>query len=273
MKNLKKKFQFRIHLKSKHLLVIMTFFCGSAVVATLASGITSAPLQEAAGMIVVPFEKSITTIGLWLTDINKSFQEKQDLIDQNEELKNTVDTLTEQNNILIQNQSELSRLQELYDLDAEYSDYPKVAARIISKDPGNWYDTFMINKGSKDGIRVDNNVIAGKGLVGIVTEVGSNWATVRSIIDDSSNVSAMTVGTQLYDKEDKVTVGEQVVTSNISEKYVEGLFIGYVSDIQLDTNNLTKSGTIVTPVDFQHLKDVFVITVNKKDSTEEGAEE
>ena len=152
----------------------------------------------------------------------------------------------------------------------------------------------MINKGSKDGIRVDNNVIAGKGLVGIVTEVGSNWATGRSIIDDSRNVSAMTVGTddncvvevdlelidegklrftQLYDKEDKVTVGEQVVTSNISEKYVEGLFIGYVSDIQLDTNNLTKSGTIVTTVDFQHLKDVFVITVNKKDSTEEGAEE
>ena len=50
---------------------------------------------------------------------------------------------------------------------------PKVAARIISKDPGNWYDTFMINRGSNDGIRVDNNVISGKGLVGIVTEVGS----------------------------------------------------------------------------------------------------
>ena len=98
MKNIRKKVRFHFNLKSKHLLVIMTFFCGSAVVATLASGITSAPLQEAAGMIVVPFEKSITTIGLWLTDINKSFQEKQDLIDQNEELKNTVDTLTEQNN-------------------------------------------------------------------------------------------------------------------------------------------------------------------------------
>ena len=59
MRNLKKKFQFRIHLKSKHLLVIMTFFCGSAVVSTLASGVTSEPLAEAAGMIVVPFEKSI----------------------------------------------------------------------------------------------------------------------------------------------------------------------------------------------------------------------
>ena len=241
MKNLKKKFQFRLHLKSKHLLVIMTLFCGSTIVATLASGITTVPFQEAAGTIVVPFEKSINTIGVWLTDLHKAFKDKQDLVDANEELQNTVDTLTEQNNILIQNQSELTRLQELYKLDEEYSDYPKVAARIISKDPGNWYDTFMINKGSKDGIRVDNNVIAGKGLVGIVTEVGSNWATVRSIIDDSSNVSAMTVGTddtcvvegdlelidegklrftQLYDKEDKVTAGERVVTSNISEKYV-----------------------------------------------------
>ena len=289
MRNLKKKFQFRIHLKSKHLLVIMTFFCGSAVVSTLASGVTSEPLAEAAGMIVVPFEKSINGIGSWIGEINQTFQDKQDLIDKNQELQDAVDTLTEQNNILIQNQSELSRLQELYNLDEEYSSYPKVAARIISKDPGNWYDTFMINKGSDDGIRVDNNVIAGKGLVGIVTEVGPNWATVRAIIDDSSNVSAMTVGTddtcvvegelelidegklrfsQLYDKDDKVTVGERVVTSNISDKYVEGLFIGYVSEIELDTNNLTKTGTIVTPVDFQHLKDVFVITVNKQDAVD-----
>ena len=289
MRNLKKKFQFRIHLKSKHLLVIMTFFCGSAVVSTLASGVTSEPLAEAAGMIVVPFEKSINGIGSWIGEINQTFQDKQDLIDKNQELQDAVDTLTEQNNILIQNQSELSRLQELYNLDEEYSSYPKVAARIISKDPGNWYDTFMINRGSNDGIRVDNNVIAGKGLVGIVTEVGPNWAAVRAIIDDSSNVSAMTVGTddtcvvegelelidegklrfsQLYDKDDKVTVGERVVTSNISDKYVEGLFIGYVSEIELDTNNLTKAGTIVTPVDFQHLKDVFVITVNKQDAVD-----
>ena len=244
MKNLKKKFRFRIHLKSKHLLAIMTFFCISAIVATLASGVTSAPLKEAAGMIIVPFEKSIAAIGQWLTDVHSAFQDKQDLIGANKELQTTVDALTEQNNILIQDQAELTRLEQLYDLDEEYSDYPKVAARIISKDPGNWYDTFTINRGSSDGIRVDNNVIAGKGLVGIVTEVGSNWATVRAIIDDSSNVSAMTVSTddncvvegdlelidegklrftQLYDLEDRVTVGERIVTSNISEKYVEGL--------------------------------------------------
>lgn len=292
MKNLKKKFRFRINLKSKHLLAIMTFFCISVIIATLASGITSAPLKETAGMIVVPFEKSIAAIGQWMSGVHNNFQEKEALLKENKELQTTIDTLTEQNNILIQDQAELARLEELYELDKEYSDYPKVAARIISKDPGNWYDTFMINKGSNDGIRVDNNVIAGKGLVGIVTEVGSTWATVRAIIDDSSNVSAMTVSTddtcvvegdlelidegklrfsQLYDREDKVSVGERIVTSNISEKFVEGLFIGYVSEVELDTNNLTKTGTIVTPVDFQHLKNVFVITANKQDSLQEGA--
>ena len=292
MKNLKRKIHFRINLKSKHLLAVMTLFCVSCIVATFASGAATAPLQEAAGLVVVPFEKSINRIGQLLSVTRQSLKDKQDLISANEELQSQIDNLTQLNNKLIQDQGELLRLRELYKLDAEYADYPKVAARIISKDPGNWYDTFMINKGSNDGIRVDNNVIAGKGLVGIVTEVGPGWATVRSIIDDSSSVSAMTVSTsdncvitgdlelidegklrfeQLYDQENKVTAGERIVTSNISEKYVEGLFIGYVNDVEQDSNNLTKTGTIVTPVDFQHLKDVFVITVNKQDSIQQEA--
>lgn len=287
MKNLKKKFHFRINLKSKHLLAIMTIFCVSCIAATFTSGLSTAPLQETAGMIVVPFEKSINRIGSWLLSIRASFREKQELLTENEELKAEIDSLTTQNNKLIQDQTELTRLKQLYNLDEEYSDYPKVAAKIISKDPGNWYDTFMVNKGSNDGIRVGNNVIAGKGLVGIVTEVGPSWSTVRSIIDDSTNVSAMTVSTsdncvvegdlelidegklsfqQLYDQENKITVGERIVTSNISENYMEGLFIGYVSEIHQDSNNLTKTGTIVTPVDFRHLREVFIITVNKQDT-------
>ena len=290
MKNLKKKVRIRIHLKSKHLLVIMTIFCASCIVATFASGVTTVPLQEAAGIIIVPFENSINHISSVFSGISDRMKDKEEILAENEKLQSQVDSLTEQNNKLIQDQTELVRLQQLYTLDQQYTEYPKVAAEIISKDPGNWYDTFMINKGTSDGIRIDNNVIAGKGLVGIVTEVGAHWATVRSIIDDSSNVSAMTVSTQdncvvegdlelidegklsfsqLYDQDNKVTVGERIVTSNISEKYVEGLFIGYISEISQDSNNLTKNGTIVTPVDFAHLKDVLVITVNKGDSVNE----
>ena len=77
----------------------------------------------------------------------------------------------------------------------------------------------------------------------------------------------------LYDVENKVTVGERVVTSNISENYLEGIFIGYVSEVVQDSNNLTKNGYLVTPVDFSHLKEVFVITVNKQDLMESTNEE
>lgn len=289
MKKLFKKIHFRVNLKSRHLLVIMTFFCLSAITATFSSGISTAPLSDAAGILVVPFENSVRKISAWLFDFRSGLREKQDLLAENQELKEEIDSLTRQNNLLLQDQMELTRLKELYNLDEEYSEYPKIAASIISRDPGNWYDTFVINRGTRDGVRVDNNVIGGKGLVGIVTETGPNWATVRAIIDDSSSVSAMTVSTsdscvvegdlelidegklrfeQLYDAEEKVTAGERIVTSNISEKFVEGLFIGYVSEIHQDTNNLTKTGTIVTPVDFQHLKDVFVILVNKQDYLE-----
>ena len=290
----RKKVQFRFNIKSRHLLVIMTLFCFSCIVATFASGVGNGALQEAAGLLVVPFQTSIARIGEYFRDIGDNFRDKSDLVRENEDLKNQLETLTAENNRLILDQSEYERLQKMYDLDIEYENYEKVAARIISKDPGNWYDTFMINKGSADGLRVDNNVIAGKGLVGIVTQVGSHWATVRSIVDDSSHVSAMTVGTQdncvvdgdlelldegklrfeqLYDQDDVVTVGERVVTSNISEKFVEGLFIGYISEIYQDTNNLTKTGTIVTPVDFRHLRDVFVITANKQDLLEDADSE
>ncbi|MCF0133586.1 MAG: rod shape-determining protein MreC [Blautia sp.] len=293
MKLFSKK-KFRIKLKSKYLLAIMTLFCISCIIVTFASGISTSPLQNIAGTVIVPFEKSITKIGDVYAKSLKSLREKEDLIAENEELKKQIEVLTTQNGELLADQSELLRLQELYNLDVEYSALPKIAAEIISKDPGNWYNSFMINRGSRDGIRVNNNVIAGKGLVGIVTQVGPNWAAVRSIIDDSSNVSAMTVSTldncvvhgdlelieegklrfeQLYDQENKVTLGERIVTSNISEKFVEGLFIGYVSEVKPDTNNLTKTGTIVTPVDFQHLKEVFVITVNKSDSMESAGEE
>ena len=279
--------EIRLHLKSKHLLGVMTIFCLSCMVAAFAAGVSTDPLQEAASIAIVPFEKSILEISSFFTGIQNRLREKDEILLENEELKAEVDTLIAQNNKLLQDQEEYARLKVLYQLDQEYLDYPKVAARIISKDPGNWYDTFIINRGSNQGIRVNNNVIAGRGLVGIVTEVGGSWAAVRSIIDDNSSVSAMTVSSednfvvhgdlelidegklrfeQLYDIDGVVTAGERVVTSNISENYVEGLFIGYINEVVQDSNNLTKTGTIVTPIDFAHLKDVFVITVNKQDS-------
>ena len=165
---------------------------------------------------------------------------------------------------------------------------------MISKDSGNWFNSFTIDKGTNDGVTVDCNVIAGGGLVGIVTEAGPNWATVRSIIDDNSNVSAMVSTTsdtciiagnlqlidegtlslvKLKDENNKVHVGDKVVTSNISEKYLPGILIGYICELNNDSNNLTKNGTIIPAVDFSDLQEVLVIKQLKQQKDGEGAEE
>ena len=192
-----------------------------------------------------------------------------------------MDDLTAKNSELAQMQGELNRLEALYKLDQEYPEYNKVAAEVISKDPGNWYSTFVINKGSEDGIKKDMNVLAQGGLIGIVTETGGHWATVRAIIDDTSAISAMASITSetcivegsltsmnngkirfqgLRDPDGQVVEGASIVTSNISENYVSGLLIGYVSDISLDSNNLTKSGTLIPAADFRALREVLIIT-------------
>ena len=64
---------------------------------------------------------------------------------------------------------------------------------------------------------------------------------------------------KLVDNNNKAAVGDKIVTSNISEHYLPGILIGYISNIEIDSNNLTKSGTLTTAVDFEHLEDVLVI--------------
>ena len=190
-------------------------------------------------------------------------------------------------------EEELRRLEDLYKLDQEYPEYEKVAAEVVSKDPGNWYSRFIVNKGKSDGIEVDMNVLANGALYGIVTEVGPNWCAIRTIIDDESNISAMTSSTSdvctvtgslldfnqgtirfygLKDENDKIIEGERIITSNISEKFLPGITVGYVSLITRDANNLTKSGRIVPAADFSSVREVLIVLSVKEEVGEEEEE-
>ena len=88
-----------------------------------------------------------------------------------------------------QEKSELNLYRELYEYDSVYQNSQKVAARVIGRDPNGLCTTLTVDKGADDGITVDMNVLAGGGLVGIVTETGKNWAKIRTIISDDSSVS------------------------------------------------------------------------------------
>lgn len=267
----------------------LSILCILLMILSAFSDRVSGPFKVVANVTVIPLEKGINQIGEWLGDASDNFRTLRQVQQENEELQARVDELITENNQLQEERYGLERLQALYKLDQNYAEYEKVGAHVIGKDSGNWFSTFTIDKGSSDGIEVDMNVIAGTGLVGIVTETGPNWATVRSIIDDSSNVSGMVLSTsdrcivsgdltlindgkiafeQMENNDNQVNVGEQIVTSHISDKYLQGILIGYVSEINVDANNLTRSGYITPAVDFKNLQEVLVITTTKSSMTE-----
>ncbi|MDY5987567.1 rod shape-determining protein MreC [Sporofaciens sp. SGI.106] len=273
---------------SKYLLLILIVVCGILLgVERFADG--GGPLRFIGNYTIVPMQKGISYVGMWLSDFTDNFKTMEELKKENESLQEKVDELTIDNTRLRQDQYELERLQELFKLDRNYADYEKIGAHVIAGNGTNWFSSFTIDKGSNDGIRKDMNVLAGSGLVGIVTEVGPDYAQVRSIIDDESNVSGMILSTsdlcmirgdlklmndgrikfeKLPNNDNTIEVGEQVVTSHISSRFLQGLFIGYISEIQVDSNNLTRSGYITPAVDFSKLQEVLVITSTKQDLIE-----
>ncbi len=266
---------------SKYLLLILTILCTLLMLVTFGTDVFNRPLNSIVGYIVVPFQQGIGKLGGWISSRSEELVQIRSLLEENARLKEEIAALREENILLQQDKYELNNLRELIDLDEQYGEYNKVGARIIGRDAGNWYSSFLIDKGSENGLAVDMNVIAGGGLVGRITSVGPNWSKVTSIISDNSYVSGMTLSTednmmvsgdlqlmadncisfsQLVDSRDLVVEGDKVVTSNISDKFLPNILIGYISSIEKDANNLTKSGLITPAVDFEHLGEVLVIT-------------
>lgn len=269
---------------SKYILIVLTAVCLIFISTSFFTDRLVAPLRSAISMVVVPLQKGMNNLGLWTYDKYTTLQEISVVFDENKELKSKVDDLTEENNQLRQDTYELSRLRELYQLDEKYTGYTKVGARIIEVTADNWSKAFKVDKGSDDGIKKDMNVIAGGGLVGIVTEVGKNYSIIKTIIEDNNSVSGMLIDTnetcivegdieqsdsglvKLTHFKSDMTVrdGDKIVTSNISDKYLQGILIGYAKDVTPDSNNLTQSGYLVPAVDFNNLQEVLIITEMKK---------
>lgn len=270
--------------RSRYILLGLTLLCVFLIgVSSLRDGIMD-PLRTGVGYLLVPIQSGVNAVGAGIYKDLADYGKLKTALSEKEELEQRVGELIEENNRLQAGQQELNRLRELYQLDQEYMQYETIGARVIAKDSGDWFQVFRINKGSEDGVQVDSNVIAGGGLIGIVTDVGANYATVRSIIDDLSRVSAMGLRTgdkcivagdlTLYrdgrlsitniTKDGDIQDGDQIVTSNISSKFLPGLLIGYAADVTIDSERLTKSGYLIPAADFDDLQEVLVIMETKE---------
>lgn len=271
--------------KNKYILIGLSFFCVILIgITSIKDGFLN-PLRSGIGYFLIPIQSGVNRVGTSVYNTASNYSTMKHAIDEKQKLQARIDALIEENSRLQSEQFELQRLRELYELDQDYLKYKKIGARVIAKDSGDWFQVFRINKGAADGVRVDANVIAGGGLVGIVTDVGANYATVRAIIDDVSRVSAMAQqsgdtcivsGNLTLFEEGRLQInnimtdgnikdGDRIVTSNISSKFLPGILIGYATDITTDETRLTKSGYLIPAAQFDSLQEVLVITTLKEE--------
>ncbi len=197
---------------------------------------------------------------------------------ENATLKKDVVTMELELSRLKRVEDENKKLLRLLEIDSKYAEHKKVGADIIAKDYGCWYDNFIINKGTKDGLDKNMVVLADGGLVGRIVESGYNYSKVITMIDDVDAISAKSVRTddigfvrgdiinkgickmEYIDTEAEIVEGDEIVTSHLSQIYPPGITLGYVKEIHTDTNTLTKYAVIEPTVDFKHLDTVLVIT-------------
>lgn len=194
----------------------------------------------------------------------------QSKISQMEEEMRTADALEREN----------KRLKELLNLTEEHIDYQMDAVYIVSWDSSGWKSTFSINKGTKAGL--DKGMIAVTELgqvVGVITDVGSNWATVTTILDTSMEISASVASSgytgvvqgslNLSDKGSLrmsylpsnaiLRNNDQVVTTG-STVYPKDLILGYIVNAGYDETGVSKFASLSPAADFESLEQVFIIT-------------
>ena len=270
----------KINIDPKYILVIIVVSCVVLMLVSFKFQEKMTPVRSAIGNVITPMQNGINKVGAKIAEQIEYINTVKNLVDENKELKKQIEQLSSENKLLQHDKYELENFRKLYDLDGQYESYPKVTARVVSSGNDNWYNTFIIDKGSDDGLAVNMNVMAGDGLVGIITDVNKSYSRVRSIIDDASNVAGTFLKTsdgcivsgnlslmnegviEITDIKGTANVkdGYAVVTSQISDKYLPGILIGYVKDIKRDSSNITQTGRLMPAADFSKLNMVLVIT-------------
>ncbi len=180
---------------------------------------------------------------------------------------------------------ENKRLRELCNLRDEHADYVFDDAYIVSWDSSSWKNAFTIAKGTGDGLAEGMAVVTEYGqVVGLITEIGSNWATVTTVLDNSLEISACVAssgntgvvqGAYTYGYPNKLRLNylpaetilrnnDQVVTTG-SSLYPKGLILGYIEDAGMDETGVAKYAIVQPAADFDTLEQVFIVTNYQQD--------
>lgn len=241
---------------------------------------SSTVVEWVVGTITAPFQSVISGISGSVTGFLDRFLKAEEISEENEQLKEENRKLIEQMVDYENYKHENESLKKQLEIEEENPEWETMTASVIGRDPADQFYSFTIDKGSLDGVSYQDPVITSDGLVGIVSEVGTVFSKVTTILDVRLNVACQDVRTQdvatvsgdiamaqngqcrmsLIPRESGVARGDIIQTAGTSGLYPQGVVIGRVSKVDFEPQGTMMYAVIEPTNDIKNIKDVVVIT-------------
>lgn len=266
--------------RNNGLLILIIAVLLTAIVTVCSAILGMSPLSNLLGILATPFRAGADAIAAWTEERYSYAFRYAELVEENELLRAQLAEL--QKEILAAQDSNRQNelLRSLLGLAENRPDLEWQEATVTARTTDNWNFTLTINQGSAGDVKEGDCVVDQYGnLVGIVSQVGLNWAEVATVIDPSTELGARLPRTDdeavlegdfslmlqrrvrlSYLPENTLPIsGDRVATSGLGRRYPAGLVIGTVESILTDDNGLTRSAVIAPAADLEHVRYVFVI--------------
>ena len=251
-----------------------------SIVIAAATESGSSPASTVLGTVFSPLQSVSSAIADSVKDFSVYFRSSAQYQERVKELENQLGEAQKELVGYEQAKQQLALYEEFLELKEENEDFQFASASVIGSDSSDAFGSFTLNKGELDGVRVNNPVIYGKYLVGVVVKTAPTYCVVNTVLNPEVNVSAYEVRTRESGystttvdlaKEGKcclsglvrttaIAPGGIVCTSGVGGIYPADLIVGTVEEVRNDTTNISSYAVINTQVDFAQLRDVFIIT-------------
>jgi rod shape-determining protein MreC len=257
-------------------IAVVIFLIGGGVVILLSSpwGATFGPVTRIVYTVLRPFQQGVTSVHHRVTDLKDSYISLVGSHEENQALKQQIRELTRERAALISAESENRRLRKLLNLKTKH-EFPSLVAQVIGEDAVGWYRTFLINRGSEDGISQSMPVAVAEGVVGRVLKTSPTMAQVLLITDPDLSVDCRVARTRdrgvLTGSLDRVCIlryislksdvraGDEVFTSGLDGIFPRELAVGRVASVSKGSQGLFLEAQVLPWVDFSAIEEVLVI--------------
>lgn len=263
---------------------ILVLFVATVIALTLCIvnffSTNASPFSNLINTLLTPVRAGYTAVENWTEDWRDRFSSVDAYKEEIRQLKKELAKAEKQLRQASKDSEENKLLREVLNLRPQQEDFVYETAAVIEQGASNWEASLTLNRGEKHGVEPGDAVMTETGfLVGVVSEVGSGWCKVLTVLDTEFSIGAKVFRTdevcvaegdfrlmpegkltaRYLDPNASLTVGDLVVTSGLGEYYPPGLVIGVVESLKMDDSGLSLTATLSPKAELGDLRQVFII--------------